>query len=163
MRIARTLLMCACLAGAGHATAQPVAPEKRAEIEHLLEVTGALAIGQQMSKVMVTHFAQLIRRENPNVPQHVIDAIPEEVGAVMTEGLPVFKEMIIPLYDKYFTLDDLRGLSAFYASPLGKKAITVMPALMQEGMQVGMRWGEAMGPRIGERMRARFKNENIKI
>ena len=104
-----------------------------------------------------------MRKQNPTVPQYVIDAIPEEVNAVMTEALPALKEMMIPLYDKYFTLEELRGLSGFYASPLGRKAISVMPALMQEGMRLGMRWGEAMGPRISERMRARFKNENIRI
>jgi hypothetical protein len=42
----RTALLLCLFLGSGAALAQPVAPEKRAEIEHLLEATGAVAIGQ---------------------------------------------------------------------------------------------------------------------
>jgi len=147
----------------GNALAQEVSSEKRAEIERLLEVTGALAIGQQMSGFFSNHLAQLIRKENPGAPQHVIDAIPQEVNAVVAESLPLFKEMVIPLYDKYLTLEDVRGLNAFYTTALGKKTISVMPALVQESMSIGAQWGQAMEPRIAQRIRARFRKENIKL
>ena len=61
------LLLCLFLA-AGGALAQQVAPEKRAEIERLLEATGAVAIGQQMVGFFVKQLAQDIQRENPRVP-----------------------------------------------------------------------------------------------
>ncbi|HYS12801.1 MAG TPA: DUF2059 domain-containing protein [Burkholderiaceae bacterium] len=165
MKLARLALLSLCLAAMSiaNAPAQEVSSEKRAEIERLLEVTGALAIGQQMSNFFVTHLAQAIKKDNPNAPQHVIDAIPQEVNAVITESLPLFKELVIPLYDKHFTLDDLRGLNSFYSTPLGKKTISVMPALMQESMAMGAQWGQAMEPRIAQRLRARFKKDNIKL
>jgi uncharacterized protein len=34
---------------------------------------------------------------------------------------------IIDLYAKHFTHDDVLGLLEFYGSPVGQKAITVMP------------------------------------
>jgi len=155
--------MFVCLAATGHALAQEVSAEKRAEIERLLQVTGAMAIGQQMSNFFVNHLAQTIRRENPSAPQHVIEALPQEVNAVIEEGLPYFKEMIIPLYDKYLTLEDLKGLNSFYSTPLGRKTVAVMPSLMQESMTMGAKWGQAMEPRIEQRLRARFKKENLKL
>lgn len=165
MKSAKLVLLgifCTFLA-AGAARAAEVPAEKRAAIEHLLELTGARAMATQLVDAMTRHFAQTIRQQNPNVPQYVIDAIPEEVSAVFTEGLPALTEMLIPIYDKYFTLEELQGLSDFYGTPLGKKTITVMPSLMQESVRIGIRFGEAMGPRIDERLRARFKKENIKI
>lgn len=165
MRRAKLALLgiaCAVLA-AGGARAAEVSAEKRAVIEQLMEITGALALGKQLVDAMTKHFAQTIRQQNPNAPQYVIDAIPEEVNAVLTESLPAFKEMVIPIYDKYFTLEELQGLEAFYATPLGKKTITVMPSLLQDSMHMGMRFGEAMVPRIDERLRTRFKKEDIKI
>jgi len=33
------------------------------------------------------------------------------------------------LYDKYFTNEEIKGLIAFYESPIGKKTIQVLPAL----------------------------------
>jgi hypothetical protein len=163
MRIA-ALLLCSSLAlAASNATAQEVSREKRAAIEHLMQVTNALALGQQLSGVFVSQLAPLVRSQNPGVPQHVIDAIPEEVNAVLAESLPAFKELVVVLYDKYFTLDELQGLGAFYSTPLGRKTIAVMPTVMEESVRTGMQWGRALGPRIAERIRARFKSENIKI
>jgi len=160
MRIALFLCM---LLGAGGAPAQQVAPDKRAEIERLLELTGAVAMGQQMASFFVTQIAQDIRRDNPRVPQQVIDALPEEVNAVFVEAMPALKEMVIPLYDRHFALEELQGLTSFYSSPLGRKTVSVMPALLNESMTLGARWGRELGPRIAQRMRVRFKDENLKI
>jgi len=164
MKSARVALLCLCLPvlTVGSAVAGEVSAEKRAVIEQLMDDTGALAMGQQLADVMIAQFARTIRQRNPKVPQYVIDAIPEEVNAVMTESLPMFKEMVIPLYDKYFTLEDLQGLRAFYGTPLGKKTIAVMPGLMQESLRMGMQFGESMAPRIDQRIRSRFKKEDIK-
>jgi hypothetical protein len=42
-----------------------------------------------------------------------------------------------PLYDKYFSADELEKMVVFYRTPVGRKAIEVMPSLMQEaGMGV---------------------------
>jgi len=48
------------------------------------------------------------------------------------------KEMV-PLYARHFTADEIRQLTAFYHSPVGAKALSVMPQLMMEGMQIGQR------------------------
>ena len=159
----RTALLLCLLLGSGAALAQQVAPEKRAEIEHLLDSTGAVAIGQQMAGFFVKQLAQDIQRENPRVPKYVLDAVPEEVNTVFAEALPALKELVIPLYDRHFSLEELRGLNAFYSSPLGRKTIAVMPALLNDSMSLGARWGRELGPRIAERLRARCKDENLKI
>jgi len=159
----RTALLLCLFLSVGAALAQQVAPEKRAEIERLLDATGAVAIGQQMAGFFIKQLAQDIQRGNPRVPKYVLDAVPEEVNAAFTEALPELKELVIPLYDRHFNLDELRGLNGFYASPLGRKTIAVMPALLNDSMALGARWGRELGPRIAERLRARFKDENLKI
>ncbi len=40
------------------------------------------------------------------------------------------------VYAKYFSAEELRSLSAFYRTPIGIKAITVMPKVMGESMQI---------------------------
>ena len=37
-----------------------------------------------------------------------------------------------PLYDKYFSEEELRQMVAFYRTPVGRKSIEVMAPLMQE-------------------------------
>jgi ribosomal protein L16 Arg81 hydroxylase len=40
-----------------------------------------------------------------------------------------------PLYDKYFTADELKEIVVFYRTPVGRKLMESMPALMQEAGQ----------------------------
>ncbi len=41
-----------------------------------------------------------------------------------------------------FTLDDIKALRAFYATPLGQKLIATLPAVTQQGMAAGQTWGQ---------------------
>lgn len=43
-------------------------------------------------------------------------------------------ELLVPVYDKYFTEDDLRMLLTFQNSDVGRKLQQVMPLIMQESM-----------------------------
>ena len=45
---------------------------------------------------------------------------------------------LVPVYDKYFTEDELRGIIAFYKGPLGRKLIMVTPLIMQDSAEVSL-------------------------
>ena len=45
---------------------------------------------------------------------------------------------IVTLYADTFTAEELNGLREFYLTPLGKKALKVLPEIMQKGAQLGM-------------------------
>jgi hypothetical protein len=45
---------------------------------------------------------------------------------------------IVILYAETFTIQELDGLREFYMTPLGKKALKVLPEIMQKGAQLGM-------------------------
>lgn len=46
----------------------------------------------------------------------------------------VIDAVYVPLYDEYFTKEDLEQMIAFYSTPVGQKAIKRMPVLMQEAL-----------------------------
>jgi len=48
------------------------------------------------------------------------------------------KHEFVRMYVATFTADELRQLADFYATPIGQKAITTMPQLMNQGAQLGM-------------------------
>jgi hypothetical protein len=56
---------------------------------------------------------------------------------------------MVPLYAETYTLDEIRQLTAFYASPLGQKMQAKMPELMNRSMQISQR---VMMPRIQKAM-----------
>jgi hypothetical protein len=52
---------------------------------------------------------------------------------------------MVPAYAETYTLDEIRQLTAFYASPLGQKMLAKMPQLMARSMEIGNR---VMAPRM---------------
>ena len=163
MTTARLLILGFLLALSGPSFADELTAAKRADIEKLLEMTGAAAMGKQMGVAALGQMAQVIRKMRPDIPQHVIDTLPDEVGAVFDANIDSFKEQVISIYSKYFTASEIKGMIAFYATDLGKKTISVMPALMAESMATGQQWGQSLGPQIDARIKARCKKEGYPL
>ncbi len=57
-------------------------------------------------------------------------------------------EQIVPLYNKYYSLDDLKAANAFYQSPAGQRILAVTPQLMHASMQIGQAWGQKVGMKV---------------
>jgi hypothetical protein len=126
-------------------------------------MTGALALGKQMSNALVTQMSQAIKASRPDLAPELFDILREEVNSVIEEKLPNFVAKIIPVYHKYFTRDDIKGMLRFYQTPLGQKTIRVMPLLLQESMYLGQQWGQALGPEVQKRVIDRFKAEGVDL
>ena len=63
------------------------------------------------------------------------DAFAERFRALFIERLnfsTIIETVYPPLYDKYFSEEELRQMVAFYRTPVGRKSIEVMAPLMQE-------------------------------
>ena len=68
---------------------------------------------------------------------------------------------LYPVYDKYFTHQEIKELMAFYETPSGKKAILVLPTVINEAMGIGQGWGQALGPEIERRVNAALTREGL--
>ena len=68
----------------------------------------------------------------------IIKGVPPENAATFNEIFKVDEVLLrlVPIYDKYYTDDDLGELINFYRSPVGQKVIAATPAIMQEAMTV---------------------------
>lgn len=75
----------------------------------------------------------------------------EQMHATLTDPTLIDDIMaeMVPLYAETYTLDEIRQLSAFYASPLGQKMLANMPTLMSRSMEISNR---VMMPRIQKMM-----------
>ena len=56
---------------------------------------------------------------------------------------------MVPLYTNNYSVEEIRQLTAFYKSPVGRKMMTLTPKLAAEGMAIGQR---IMNPRLGKLM-----------
>ncbi|MDR1306490.1 MAG: DUF2059 domain-containing protein [Treponema sp.] len=104
---------------------------KRADIIKLLDVSNTKSQAAQMFDLMLPSLKALA----PSAPQAFWTTFESMLD------LDSFVEMFIPLYDKYFTHDEIRGLLEFYESPVGRKMLAVTPDLTQESFGIGQAWG----------------------
>jgi hypothetical protein len=116
---------------------------KESDIRKLLALTKAGEIGTQVASQMI----EQMRGSMPQVP----DQFWEDFKRGMDPNSLI--DLIIPIYSRHFTHDDIRQMIAFYDSPLGRKMTSELPAIMQESMQVGSQWGAALSRQIMERLK----------
>ncbi|HRC85355.1 MAG TPA: DUF2059 domain-containing protein [Thermoanaerobaculia bacterium] len=138
------LLTLGLAAAAGADQGRPAPPRaKEAKIRQLLAATGAGQLGVQVMNQMLPSLKKLV----PEAPDSFWTDFFKEARP---EALV---ELVVPIYDKYFNEADLDALIAFYTSPVGRKAIQVLPSVMAESMQAGQQWGQEIAKRVVERAR----------
>lgn len=54
-------------------------------------------------------------------------------------------DLAVPIYDKYFSNDEIEGLTRFYQTPLGQKTLAVLPQTLVEMQTASMKLGEKLG------------------
>ena len=129
-----------------------VTAAKRREIEKMLRLTG-------MEKLMAQMKTQMISGMKTQMTQ-----VPEEFWTSFESKMDMraLLEKIIPLYDKYYTIEDLKAVNAFYESTVGQKVLSTLPKIMQESMAIGQEWGEKIGEQAAAEAEKELKNKNRK-
>lgn len=84
----------------------------------------------QMTKQMTDQYRQML----PDIPDSFWDGIkPDE-----------FVDLMIPIYTRHLTTEDMRAVIEFYESPAGQKILDKTPAIMEEFMKAGEQWGREL-------------------
>lgn len=141
-------------------------PEKRDAIRRLMNVTRLpqvadkmydmlLAQGQKSFELNLSRSIQEDSRYNDQQKNDLMQQVVASSGRMFSryrELLP--KEINLPdvlesistqVYDKYFTAKELNDISDFYQTEAGKKALDVLPQVMQESAQMT---GEVVTPKV---------------
>jgi hypothetical protein len=163
--VACLALFCATFQPAVSA-ADELTPAKVADIKQLLDLTGAYRLGQMLSGSVVRQMSETLRRNRPDLPPELFTVLAEEVNAIFAEEMSPdgsFADVVSLVYHNHFTHDEVRGLVAFYQTPLGRKLAAEMPSMTQESMQAGLKWGQGLAPKLQERLRARFRERGVEL
>jgi hypothetical protein len=138
------LLTLSLLAAQVHAQS----PAKHDDIKQLLTLTGARAIGLRVC----TQVLEMYKRAHTDVAAEVWQEIWHDVETRVEEFVT---ERLVPIYDQHLSHEDIKGLIAFYESPLGKKLLQVMPLMSQESMLAGQAWGRDFADSVQQKLAER--------
>jgi len=108
--------------------------EKRALILKFIDVFGT-------RQALINNFEAMLKqiaKEKPEEAQKIRDRI--KVDEII--------ELLLPIYDRNFSKEDLKAFIAFYGSDEGQKLITTIPKLMKESVLESVKYMETKFPEI---------------
>jgi hypothetical protein len=109
-----------------------------ASVKALMDKTGTSEMAEQAMNQMLP----VIKRMVPN-------ASDEFWAEFMTEVKPEdLVTMIIPIYQRHFSQEDIDAVNAFYDTKAGKNFIRSQPLIMQESLIVGQAWSQAIVQKV---------------
>ena len=144
-----------------------IEPAKRALIKQLYMATRADKMAESFTKIILTQMERdlpkmlsespemmdLKGRDREQVQRTIVETSArifrrfKELMPQRIKFAEVMEQMFYPIYDKFFTEEELKDLVAFYKSTTGQKSIEVMPQLMQDAIQ---RSSQALNAKVME-------------
>lgn len=136
-----SLLAPSVLRAGDAAPASAPSPEELAR--QMIQVTG----GGSMAKQVMSRMIEAFRARDPALPQ----AFWTEFEASIDEK--ELEELVVPIYVKNLTADEMTAAIQFYSSPLGQSLVKKLPAIVEESMKVGGAWGQALAAKAYDRIK----------
>lgn len=144
------------LAGAGCAQAQmqtdtpTIVPDDEAAVEVYVAPEYVIAVDSlvQLSTAdgatvdaMLSSMISNLKAQYSDVPEDIFDEIADRLSKELKERL---SQSIAEVYARYFTLDEVRKLIAFYLTPIGRKLSQKMPEMTPQLYKKGEEIGESV-------------------
>lgn len=122
-----------------------IAADKQADIRRLLVLTGAGSVATQAMDEMEKTLRPMMVQSLPAGDYR--DKLVELFFQKFHEKRDPDKllDLMVPIYDKYYSADDIKGLINLYQTPLGRKMTTVLPKIIAESQAAGGEWGQQLG------------------
>jgi hypothetical protein len=151
----------ACLLLASISFAQQSAshvPASKEDIEKYLDTVHARDMMKSMMDAMAKQMHQIIHQQvqkQPNLPADA-EARMDKMMDDMFKDLPIEEllQVMIPVYQKHLTKEDVEALNAFYSTPSGQRILKEMPAVTAEAMQASTGIIQKMMTKAEERMQS---------
>lgn len=127
----------------------------RASVDSVTELMDKTGTGEMA--------VQAMNQMLPVIKQMVPEASEEFWAEFMKEVNPEdLVTMIIPIYQKHFSQEDIDAVNAFYDTKAGKNFISSQPLIMQESMVVGQAWSQAIVQKVIAKAQAAQQQESAK-
>ena len=160
-----TVIVCVLTAPAA---ADNITPAKRADIEKLMRIIGPSPpeATKQMSNLFIRQLSQELKASRPDLPAKTYRILSEEINQAVEECMTAdggYLDMVVPIYDRHLSHEDIKGLLKFYQTELGKKMIKTYPLIFQESMALLQDWSKSIEPLIKNKVNQRFQKEGIHL
>ena len=116
-----------------------------------LEVSGNNAT----VKVTMDQMIPMLRQSLASAPKEYVDRF---VDKFTTTFNTKYADIMLPIYQKYLTLEDLQAINTFYKTDLGKKMAKNMPLITGEASKKGQEIGQQIVLQVMQELSAEGYN-----
>ena len=118
-------------------------PAKAADIRKFLVLTGSVRAGMQSLDQMLQSY------------QSIMPQVPPEFWRAYRDGFDesALIDIMVPVYDKHLSHDDLKALLVFYESEPGQRYLRALPDIQRDARATGQRFGQALAQRLEQKLR----------
>jgi uncharacterized protein len=137
-------------------------PERIAAAKALFVAMGAEQQFDTVIKTMLTGMAAQFKQRQPSAAKEIDDVMARMAEKFIARKAEV-TEMTAPHYAEAFTVAEIKQITAFYQSDIGKKLVKEQPAIMQKSMVQGMQWGQKIGREVELEARQELKKRGVEL
>lgn len=116
-------------------------------VDKLMEVSGAKTTLKAQFPVIMSNLREMLK----GIPNDVFAKIEAKYQEIFLKRMT---EFYAPIYNRYFTLEDIKEYIAFYETSLGRKVARTNPSLMNDLYQAGQQVGMAIAQSVVEELKA---------
>ena len=116
-------------------------------VDKLMEVSGAKTTLKAQFPVIMSNLREMLK----GIPDDVFAKIEAKYQEIFLKRMT---EFYAPIYNRYFTLEDIKEYIAFYETNLGRKVARTNPSLMNDLYQTGRQVGMAIAQSVVEELKA---------
>lgn len=127
------------------AASQKANPQEEDDIRRLFKLTGTAAVGMQAFHNTEDNMRSLMTKALPPgaYREKLITLFFQKVNSKV--NAQTFYNLLIPIYERNFTDDDIKDLIRFYQTPVGQKYVKALPEVSAEIHATASGWGEKLG------------------
>jgi hypothetical protein len=148
--------------GACAQTAPASDPEAIAAARELMAAAGATKQFDTVVPTLVEQMARMLITQRPaqeKVLREVFDAIAKR----MSERKDELVGQIAELYAREFKREDLRELTRFFKSDVGRRFVEGQSKILPQSMALGQRWGARIGREVDLELRREMEKRGIPL
>jgi uncharacterized protein len=112
------------------AASTKVDPAKEAAIRHLMDITETSKLGDNVAAYISNQVRTVMSHSiDPNTLPKFMDSFNQKFA--VSAPTDRVTDAMVPIYDRAFTMEQIRGLVQFYESPLGQHVVKVLPQVLE--------------------------------
>jgi hypothetical protein len=132
------------------------ASDRRAAAVALLDQLHPTDAVNAMMPTIIQQIRLNLTRNDPDLTK-LFDGFAPQLVAEGEAAKPELIDKVVDIYAKAFTADELKAITAFYASPPGQKMIATQGPVTAETVAAVREWGTKLATKMNEEARTKLQ------